>query len=192
LRGLKVFATEWNSSVIVKKATSKGKKRQLLTPTTFSLIHCTDFADRYERQILPLLKAGYLVLCDRYIYTAFARDAVRGCARPWLRNLYGFARRPDLTFFFNTSLPVALDRILSGRPQLKYHEAGMDLGLAHDPYESFRLFQERIYQEYLAMQNEFGFVTIDGSSTIEEQQALVRKIVGDVVDLPSYRWKTGA
>lgn len=192
LRGLKVFATEWNSSVIVKKATSKGKKRQLLTPTTFSLIHCTDFADRYERQILPLLKAGYLVLCDRYIYTAFARDAVRGCARPWLRNLYGFARRPDLTFFFNTPLSVALDRILAGRPQLKYHEAGMDMGLAHDPYESFRLFQERIYQEYLAMQNEFGFVTVDGSSTIEEQQALVRKIVGDVVDLPSYRWKTGA
>ena len=191
LRGLKVFATEWNSSVIVKSATSKGKKRQLLTATTFSLIHCTDFADRYERQILPLLKAGYLVLCDRYIYTAFARDAVRGCSRPWLRNLYGFARRPDLTFFFNTPLTIALDRILSGRPQLKYHEAGMDLGLAHDPYESFRLFQERIYREYLAMQEEFGFVTIDGANTIEEQQALVRKIVGDAFDLPSYRWKIG-
>ena len=192
LRGLKVFFTEWNSSVIVKKATSKGKKRQLLTPTTFSLIHCTDFADRYERQILPLLKAGYLVLCDRYIYTAFARDAVRGCSHSWLRNLYGFARRPDLTFFFNTPLTIALDRILSGRPQLKYHEAGMDLGLAHDPYESFRLFQERIYREYLAMQDEFGFVTVDGASTIEEQQALVRKIVGEAVDLPSYRWKIGA
>lgn len=191
LRGLKVFATEWNSSVVVKKATSKGKKRQLLTATTFSLIHSTDFADRYERQILPLLKAGYLVLCDRYIYTAFARDAVRGCSRPWLRNLYGFARRPDLTFFFNTPLAVALDRILAGRPQLKYHEAGMDLGLAHDPYESFRLFQERIYQEYLAMRGEFGFVTIDGTETIEGQQAIVRKIVGDAVDLPSYRWRTG-
>lgn len=191
LRGLKVFATEWNSSVIVKKATSKGKKRQLLTASTFSLIHCTDFADRYERQVLPLLKAGYLVLCDRYIYTAFARDAVRGCSRPWLRNLYGFARHPDLTFFFNTPLAVALDRILAGRPQLKYHEAGMDLGLAQDPYESFRLFQERIYQEYLAMQGEFGFVTIDGTETIEEQQAIVRKIVGDAVDLPSYRWRTG-
>jgi len=191
LRGLKVFATEWNSSVIVKSATSKGKKRQLLTATTFSLIHCTDFADRYERQILPLLKAGYLVLCDRYIYTAFARDAVRGCSHPWLRNLYGFARRPDLTFFFNTPLTIALDRILSGRPQLKYHEAGMDLGLAHDPYESFRLFQERIYREYLAMQDEFGFVTIDGANTIEEQQALVRKLVGEAFDLPSYRWKIG-
>ncbi len=190
LRGLKVFFTEWNSSVVVKKATSKGKKRQLLTPITFSLIHCTDFADRYERQILPLLKAGYLVLCDRYIYTAFARDAVRGCSRAWLRNLYGFARQPDLTFFFNTPLPVALGRILSGRPQLKYHEAGMDLGLSSDPYESFRIFQERIYGEYLAMKDEFGFVTIDGANAIEEQQAMVRKYIGAAIDLPRYRWKT--
>lgn len=190
LRGVKVFFTEWNSSVIVKKATSKGKKRQLLTPTTFSLIHCTDFADRYERQILPLLKAGYLVLCDRYVFTAFARDAVRGCSRSWLRNLYGFARHPDLTLFFDTRLPVALSRILSGRPQLKYHEAGMDLGLSGDPYESFRLFQERIYHEYLAMKDEFGFVTIDGADPIEEQQAKVREIVSYSFDLPSYRWKT--
>jgi dTMP kinase len=190
LRGLKVYFTEWNSSLIVKKATSKGKKRQLLTPTTFSLIHCTDLADRYERQILPLLKAGYLVLCDRYIYTAFARDAVRGCSRTWLRNLYGFARRPDLTLFFNTPLPTALSRILSGRPQLKYHEAGMDLGLSGDPYESFRIFQERIYNEYLAMKDEFSFVTIDGGAAIEEQQAQVREIAGQCFDLPSYRWRT--
>jgi dTMP kinase len=190
MRGLKVFFSEWNSSVIVKKATSKGKKRQLLTPTTFSLIHCTDFADRYERQMLPLLKAGYLVLCDRYIYTAFARDAVRGCSRQWLRNLYGFARRPDLTFFFNTPLEVSLNRILSGRPQLKYFEAGMDLGLSADPYESFHMFQEKIYQEYLVMAEEFEFVTMDGTLPIEEQQTLVRDRVADRVDLPRYRWKT--
>jgi dTMP kinase len=190
MRGLKVFFSEWNSSVIVKKATSKGKKRQLLTPTTFSLIHCTDFADRYERQLLPLLKAGYLVLCDRYIYTAFARDAVRGCSRQWLRNLYGFARRPDLTFFFNTPLEVSLNRILSSRPQLKYFEAGMDLGLSADPYESFRLFQGKIYQEYLAVAEEFEFVTMDGTLPIEEQQARVREMVTDRFDLPRYRWKT--
>jgi dTMP kinase len=189
MRGLKVFFTEWNSSVIVKKATSKGKKRQLLTPTTFSIIHCTDFADRYERQILPLLKAGYLVLCDRYVYTAFARDSVRGCDREWLRNLYGFARQPDLTFFFNTPLDVALGRILAGRPQLKYHEAGMDLHLSGDPYESFRLFQERIYNEYLSMLKEFPFLAIDGKATIEEQQAMVRRVVTDKIDLPGYRWK---
>ncbi len=190
LRGLKVYFTEWNSSVIVKKATSKGKKRHLLTPTTFSLIHATDFADRYERQVLPLLKAGYVVLCDRYIYTAFARDAVRGCSRTWLHNLYGFARRPDLTLFFDTPLPVALSRILAGRPQLKYHEAGMDMGFSADPYESFRLFQERIYHEYLAMRDECGFVTIDGSATIEEQQQAVRDLVACSFDLPSYRWKS--
>jgi dTMP kinase len=190
LRGLKVFFTEWNSSVIVKKATSKGKKRQLLTPTTFSLIHCTDFADRYERQILPLLKAGYLVLCDRYFYTAFARDAVRGCPRAWLRNLYGFARHPDLTLFFDTPLATALGRILSGRPQLKYHEAGMDLRLSSDPYESFTLFQERIYREYLEMKDACSFVTIDGAATIEEQQAKVREIVSTSFDLPLYRWRT--
>lgn len=190
MRGLKVFFTEWNSSLVVKRATSKGKKRQLLTPTTFSLIHCTDFADRYERQILPLLKAGYLVLCDRYIYTAFARDTVRGCSRPWLRRLYGFARHPDLTLFFDTAPETAYGRIVSGRPQLKYHEAGMDLGLSADPYESFRLFQRRIYDEYLAMKNEFSFVAMDGTASIESQQERVREIVTAAYDLPSFRGRT--
>src|SRR5512138_1715574 len=190
LRGLKVFFTEWNSSVIVKRATSKGKKRQLLTPTTFSLIHCTDFADRYERQILPLLKAGYLVLCDRYIYTAFARDAVRGCSRPWLHSLYSFACHPDITLFFNPPLPVALNRILGGRPQLKYHEAGMDLGLSSDPYESFRIFQGQIYDEYLSMKERFNFVEIDGSATIEQQQEQVRELIASKLDLPRFRRKT--
>ena len=104
LEGYKVFFTEWNSSELVRKATRKGKKKKLLTPTTFCLIHATDFADRYERQILPLLKGGYIVLADRYVYTAFARDAVRGCDRDWLRKLYRFARKPDITFFFELPL----------------------------------------------------------------------------------------
>src|SRR5688572_30148454 len=90
LEGYKVFFTEWNSSSLVKSTTKKGKKRQLLTPTTYALIHCTDFADRYERQILPMLHAGYIVVADRYIFTAFARDAARGCDRQWIRRLYGF------------------------------------------------------------------------------------------------------
>jgi dTMP kinase len=190
MKGLKVFFTEWNSSLLIKKATSKGKKRQLLTPTTFSVIHCTDFADRYEQQILPLLKAGYIVLCDRYIYTAFARDAVRGCSRPWLHKLYSFACHPDITLFFNTPLPVALGRILSGRPQLKYHEAGMDLGLSLDPYESFRLFQGKILDEYLGMKERFKFIEVDGSAPIEEQQKLVREIIGSAIDLPRFRSRT--
>ena len=98
LQGLKVFFSEWNSSALVKSATSKAKKRELLTPTTFCLIHATDFADRYERQLVPLIRAGYIVLCDRYIFTAFARDIVRGCPPEWVRGIYSYALLPDVTF----------------------------------------------------------------------------------------------
>jgi dTMP kinase len=185
-QGLKTFFSEWNSSELVKAATSKGKKRELLSPTTFSLIHATDFADRYERHLLPLLRAGYLVLCDRYIFTAFARDTVRGCLPEWVRGLYNFAALPDLTFFFKARLETSLQRILDGRPQLKYFEAGMDLRLSGDPYESFRIFQGRILEQYLAMSSEFNFLTIDANQTIEVQQNLLRELISAKVDLTSF------
>jgi dTMP kinase len=186
LQGLKIFFSEWNSSTLVKNATSKGKKRELLTPTTFSLIHATDFADRYERQLVPLLRAGYLVLCDRYIFTAFGRDTVRGCPQEWVRGIYKFAALPDLVFFFKASLETSLHRILSGRPQLKYFEAGMDLRLASDPYESFRIFQGRILEQYLAMSTEFHFLVIDANQPIETQQTIVRDLVTAKIDLTNY------
>lgn len=187
LESYRVFFTEWNSSTLVKSATRKGKRRKLLSPTTFSLIHATDLADRYERQILPLLRAGFIVLADRYIYTAFARDFVRGCDRQWLRRLYSFARYPDLTFFFDVPLNVALDRILGSRPQLKFHEAGMDLELSDDPYESFRLFQGKIYEEYLKLRKEYGFVTVNATLAPEEQQKQVRAMVESRLHLPSFK-----
>jgi dTMP kinase len=187
LQGYRVYFTEWNSSVLVKTATRKGKKQKLLTSTTFSLIHCTDFADRYERRILPLLQGGYVVLADRYTFTAFARDAVRGCDRTWVRRLYGFAARPDIAFFFKLPLQTALDRILSGRPRLKYHEAGMDLGLSADPTESFRIFQGMINEEYEKMIDEFHFSVIDATLPVEQQQAQVRDIVEATIDLPKFR-----
>lgn len=183
---LKVFFSEWNSSELVKSATSKGKKQELLTPTTFSLIHATDFADRYERQLVPLLRAGYIVLCDRYIFTAFGRDIVRGCPPQWVRDIYSFAALPDLTFFFKAELEVSLARILDGRPQLKYFEAGMDLRLSADPYESFRIFQGRILEQYLAMSTEFNFLVIDASQTIEAQQNVVRSLVANRLDLSAF------
>ncbi len=190
LQNLKVFFTEWNSSVVVKSATSKAKKRQLLTPTTFSLIHATDFADRYERQILPLLKGGYLVLADRYVYTAYVRDVTRGCDMDWVRNLYDFAIKPDMTFYFNVPLEVALDRILSNRPKLKYFEAGMDIGLSSDLYESFRLFQGRIHQAYGSLSDELNFNVIDATQTIEHQQQLLRRVVSEAIDLSMFRKHT--
>lgn len=187
LQGYRVFFTEWNSSVLVKKSTTKGKKRQLLTPTTFSLIHATDFADRYERQILPLLRAGYIVLADRYIFTALARDAVRGLDRDWLEQLYSFAVHPDITFYFRVQLETSLNRILEGRPALKYHEAGLDMGWSTDPYESFRIFQGKVFAEYEAMRERFGFTVIDASEEIPVQQATVRKLMRERIDLAAFK-----
>ena len=187
LQGSRVYFTEWNSSLLVKKATSKGKKRQLLTPTTFSLIHATDFADRYERQILPLLRAGFIVLADRYIYTALARDAVRGVDREWVTKLYDFAVKPDITFYFEVPLEVSLNRILEGRPSLKYHEAGLDMGWSTDPYESFRIFQGKILKEYADLRPKAGFTTIDATKEIHVQQSEVRKIISKKIDLAKFR-----
>jgi dTMP kinase len=185
--GVKVYFSEWNSSELVKSATSKGKKRELLSPTTFSLIHATDFADRYERHLLPLLRAGYVVLCDRYAFTAYARDTVRGCQPSWVRGIYNFAAQPDLTFFFKADLEVSLNRILDGRPKLKFFEAGMDLRLSPDPYESFRIFQGRILDQYLAMSAEFNFTVIDANQRIEAQQSVVRRLVSERIDLDEFR-----
>jgi dTMP kinase len=176
-QGKSVHFTEWNSSPLVKSTTRLGKKEKIFTPTTFSLIQATDFADRWENYLLPLLKAGVIVLADRYAFTAFARDVARGVNRSWVRNLYAFAPQPDLVFYFQVPVNVAVERILSGRAKLKYYEAGMDLGLSDNKVTSFRLFQQRIVNEYDAMIEEFGFTVIDGTLPVETQQNLVRKTV---------------
>ncbi len=182
LRGAKVFLSEWDSSELVRNATEKAKNRELLTPTTFSLLHATDFADRYERQLVPLLRAGYLVLCDRSFYTAFARDVVRGCPPKWVRGLYDFALHPNVTFIFCARLEVSLSRIRSDRLEPKYFEAGMDLRLSSDPRESFALFQDRLLEQYLAMSTEFGFRLIDAEVSIEAQQQMVRRLVTALIE----------
>src|SRR5919107_3824396 len=175
--GYNVFFTEWNSSASVKEITSKGKKKVLLTPTTFSLLHATDFADRYERNIYPLLRAGYIVLADRYIYTALARDVVRGCDKGWVKNIYKYAVNPDIVFYFQVPIETAVNRIITGRPKLKYYESGMDLKISKDEYESYKIFQGRIIDEYESMINPENFTVIDGTMDIEKQQNIVRKNV---------------
>src|SRR5579864_6833602 len=177
LRGFAVAFSEWNSSPLVKETTRRGKKKEMFTPTSFSLIHATDFADRMERYILPLLKAGAVVCADRYAYTAFARDMVRGVDPAWVRNLYRFAIKPNLAFYFKVPLEVALGRILGGRNALKYYEAGMDLELSRNMEESFRIFQGRILVEYEAMIEEMGFHVIDATKSIEAQQREMRRIL---------------
>ncbi len=153
--GYRLHFTEWNSSPLVKSATRRGKQRRLLTPTTFSLLHAADFADRCERQIMPLLQGDYLVLADRYVYTA-------------------------------SPLDVAVHRILSGRPKLKYYEAGMDLGMSYDRAESFRLFQARILEEYDKMVDSDNFVVLDGTLPVNKLQKQMRDIVAAKIDLKRF------
>jgi dTMP kinase len=175
-QGYCVAFSEWNSSPLVKETTKLGKKKQMLTPTSFSLIHAADLADRTERQILPALKAGAIVLADRYIYTAFGRDVARGVAPAWVRKVYAFAVKPTVAFYFRVTLEESLKRILTGRPQLKYYEAGLDVGLSDDPQESFALFQKGILEEYEKMVDEFNLTVIDATLPLVEQQEMVREI----------------
>lgn len=175
--GYPVFFSEWNSSPLVKDTTKRAKKRHLFTPATFSLLHATDFADRTERDIIPPLKAGAIVLADRYIYTAFARDVARGCDPEWVREVYKFAVKPTIAFFFRAPLDIAIERIVSGRPHLKYYEAGLDMGWAENPEESFTIFQGKILAEYDRMVSEFGLTQIDATRSIEQQQQEVRRFI---------------
>jgi len=182
-QGHKVFFTEWNSSALVRRSLRRGKKKDLLTPTTFSVLHAVDFADRLTFKIIPPLKAGMTVLADRYVYTAFGRDVARGVDNEWVRALYSFAPKPDLAMYFRVPIEVSLQRILSGRTKLKYHEAGMDLGLSREPAESFRLFQSRVLVIYDELVREFGLDVIDATADISQQQQQVRQLAAGVLGL---------
>lgn len=180
-RGYPVHFTEWNSSRLVRRSMSRGKKKNLLTPTTFSLLHAVDFADRLTYQILPPLKAGMIVLADRYVYTAFARDVARGVHPEWVRQVYSFALRPDLTLYFRVPIEISLERLLAGRAKLKYHEAGMDVTHVVDPVESFRRFQSAVLAIYDQLGLEFGLKPIEATGEIPAQQRLVRRMVQQVL-----------
>src|SRR6202050_4872027 len=163
-KGLRPFFTEWNSADLVKAITREGKKKMSLTPRPVSLLDATDFAHRLVHNILPPLKAGMVVLADRYVYTAFARDVARGVHPDWVRAVYSPALRPDLTLYFRVPIDISLERLLSGRAQLKYHEDGWDVGLSADPVESFRMFQSRVLEIYDQLTTEFGMRPIDATA----------------------------
>jgi len=160
LQGLKVYFSEWNSSELVKAATSKGKKRELLTPTTFSLIHATDFADRLENEIIPALRAGFIVLTDRYIYSLIARAIVRGADPEWLREVYGFALKPDAVFYLRIKIDDLVTRVLQSSG-FDYWESGMDMHMGEDMYESFVRYQKWLLAEFDKMVENFGFEIVD-------------------------------
>jgi dTMP kinase len=133
-----------------------------------------DFADRFERKMLPPLRAGYLVVCDRYAYTAFVRDAARGCDPSWVRTIYSFAPRPDRVFYFRVPVAVTLKRKLASRQKMNYYEAGMDLGLSDDLVESYQRFQGRLKREYDHLATTDDFRVVDATRPVEAIQAELR------------------
>jgi dTMP kinase len=181
--GHPVVLTEWNSSALVKAATKTGKKQNSLTPMTFSLLHATDFADRLLYNIIPPLKAGMIVLADRYAFTAFARDTTRGVDRQWVRELYSFAVKPDLSVYFRVPIEVSTDRLLARRVKLKFYEAGMDMGWSNNLVESFKIFQGKVLGEYDRLVDEFGLSVVDATGSITDQQRIFRKLISQHLEI---------
>jgi dTMP kinase len=144
---------------------------------TFSLLHATDFADRLLYNIVPPLKAGMIVLADRYTYTAFARDTARGVDRRWVRELYRFAVRPDLAVYFRVPIETSIDRLLARRVKLKFYEAGMDMGWSSNLVDSFRIFQGKVLDEYDKLVDEYGLSVVNATSSITDQQRVFRKLI---------------
>lgn len=176
-----VVVTEWKSSPLMSPVITEAKAGNLLNATTFSLLYASDFAHRLENIIIPALRAGLVVLADRYIYTAFARDVVRGVSPVWARKLYGFAPEPDLVFYLKMSCSALLKRIIA-TSGLDFHESGRDIGLSTDFYESFKIYQRRILAEYVKMTEEFNFMTINGMMSPSNIQIQLREKIKEALD----------
>ena len=179
--GKDVIYTEWNSSPLISQTTKLAKKKNMLSPRTFSLLHAVDFADRLKQVIAPALKAGFIVLADRYAFTAFARDVARGVDPKWVRQVYDFAIRPDLTIYFDIDPKTSMERICFNRTP-KFYEAGMDLKLSNDPFESYLIFQTRVINEYKKMLKEFDIVKLDANDSIHSKQVEIRKMLTKILE----------
>jgi dTMP kinase len=171
-----------NRSNLVSREISEAKQGNVLTRTTLTLFYATDFADQLENRIIPALKAGFVVLADRYIYTLIARDVVRGGDPAWLESLYGIAIVPDIVFYLQVSPRQLIERNFQKHATLDYWESGMDLGLSRDMFQSFLKFQDLMQSEFRRMQKTYGFDIINGNRSIRavasDLQARVESILG--------------
>lgn len=171
-----VMVSEWKTSRLIANVIDDAKERNLLNATTYSLLYAADFADRLENQIIPALKSGFIVLLDRYFYTALARDVVRGQDIEWVKNLYEYAPEPDLIFYLDMPVDVLLKRII-GTTGLDFYESGRDVGFSTDFYKSFEIYQNKCLEQYDKMKTEYNFISIDGTKSIKD----IHKIMNDEV-----------
>lgn len=176
-----VMVSEWKTSRLIANVIDDAKERNLLNATTFSLLYAADFADRLENQIIPALKSGFIVLLDRYYYTALARDVVRGQDIEWVKNLYDYAPEPDLVFYLDMPVDVLLKRII-GTTGLNYYESGRDVGFSTDFYKSFEIYQKKCLEQYNEMKSEYNFISIDGTKSIKSIHNIMNKEVQKVLN----------
>jgi dTMP kinase len=176
VKGYGVVETGWTRSPLMQPTIELAKASNTLNKLTFVLLYATDFADRLEKEIIPALKAGFVVLSDRYIFTALARAGVRGIDRAWLRSLYGFAIAPHLVFYLKVDVTTLIGRVLAARG-MDFWESGMDLKSGDDIYDSFRAYQSRLLREYGSMADEFNFRVLDARRPIDQIQEELRRQV---------------
>ncbi len=177
VQGYGVIETGWTRSELMQPTIELAKASNTLNKLTFMLLYATDFADRLEKEIIPALKAGFIVLSDRYIYTAIARAGVRGVDRTWIRNLYGFALAPHQVFYLKIDEKTLIRRVLQSRG-MDYWESGMDMKLGDDIYESFRAYQRSLLREYATLADEFGFRVLDARRKVDVIQDELRRQIG--------------
>lgn len=175
-----VIVSEWKTSRLIANVIDDAKERNLLNATTYSLLYAADFADRLENRIIPALKSGFIVLLDRYYYTALARDVVRGQNIEWVKNLYDYAPDPDLIFYLDMPVDVLLKRII-GTTGLDFYESGRDVGFSTDFYKSFEIYQNKCLEQYNKMKDVYNFISIDGTKSIDEIHAIMKTEVKKIL-----------
>lgn len=176
LQGYGVIETGWTRSQLVGETIAQAKSLRMLNKYTYALLYAADFADRLEKEIIPALKSGFVVLSDRYVFTAWARDTVRGVDPAWARDLYGFAPQPDLIIYLKLDLQTLVRRAVT-RGSIDWFESGMDMALGDDLYDSFKRYQSRLLKEYSRMDQEFDFHTVSARGKPERIQGKIREVV---------------
>jgi dTMP kinase len=189
--GHDVVTTKWNSSKLIKPIIKARKNMRSINQEEFCLLHAADFRHRLENDIIPALVAGKMVVADRFLFTALARDAARGLGLDWLLHIYSPLYWPDIVFYFSVSPETSGKRIAATRTP-KYYEAGQDVTNINDPFESYRQFISRVIQEYEALAVIFNFITIDAEKPIYDQHLLIRKLFQESRERPWPKWNEEA
>ena len=169
-------------STLVSEELERAQDGNILSRTTLALFYATDFADQLENIMMPALRAGFIVLADRYIYTLMARDLVRGMDEAWLTNLYGIALEPDAVFYLEVEPEELVQRNLSKNATLDYWESGMDLGLSRDMFDSFVQYQKAMQAQFRRMQKTYGFTIVNANRTMEEVNEELKKRISAVLE----------